>query len=169
MRRGARVRSGRSSPGSRLRPSPRSSVPSTGRDRFRGRNRTQTLGAVRARMARRRPRRRHRLRQACVRERQAQANQVEAQQPRCTTPGKGARGAKPATGLRKRDPVPERTRRADRLPKLRPTALEARPSKPQASNHRAISTSCATLTPPSRCAPVLRSSPFRASWARASR
>ncbi|MGH3037224.1 MAG: hypothetical protein ACRDMU_08580 [Gaiellaceae bacterium] len=55
-----------------------------------------------------------------------QAHEDSAQQPRGSVAGEGARGARPASAFRQRDPVSERSWWADRLPQLRPPPLEAR-------------------------------------------
>ena len=90
-----------------------------------GRDRTSTLGAVRARAARRRPRGRRRLRAGRVRERQDQEHQDPSEYASGPVAGEGCGGARPAAGLGQPDPLRERARRTHRLPGLRSPPLAA--------------------------------------------
>jgi hypothetical protein len=93
---------------------------------LRGSNRAATVRAVRARATRRRPQRRRRLCAACVRERQDQEHLDPAEHTRGSAAGEGSCGARPAASLCQPNPVPERSRRPDRLPRLWPPSLAAR-------------------------------------------
>ena len=136
---------------------------------LRCRDRASTLGAVRARAARRRPRGRRRLRATGVRERSDQAHQDPAEHTRGSAAGEGARGARAAAGVGD-NPILFPNARGGRIDFRVFDRRHWKPAqKPPGSNRSATSTTCATPTPPSRSAPASRCLPSRASSARASR
>jgi hypothetical protein len=134
----------------------------------RRRDGASTLRAVRARTARRRPCSRRRPDPTRVRERASQAHEDAAQQTRRPLQGIALEAL---DQLRAREDSPVLFPNADggHLDFATSTgAIGSRSRRRPESTRCAISTTCATRTPPSPSAPAFRCSPCRDSWARAS-